>query len=92
MPLNEIHPGKKLFQEFPIFLPTLGTAAWLQKIKLRKSTKGSCKRVILENSYKTYRQSLKEPGMDTLERRREILCLRFAKKCLKNEKLKNFSL
>ena len=35
------------------------------------------------------RQSLKELGMDTLERRREILCLRFAKKCLKNQKSKN---
>ena len=40
------------------------------------------------NAYTTYRQSLKELGMDTLERRREILCLRFAKKSLKNEKLK----
>ena len=46
-------------------------------------------RVIMGNAYTTYRQSLKELGMDTLERRREILCLRFAKKCLKNEKLKN---
>ena len=49
-------------------------------------------RVIMGNAYTTYRQSLKELGMDTLERRREILCLRFAKKCLKNEKFKIFFL
>ena len=46
-------------------------------------------RVIMGNSYKTYRQSLKELRLDTLEKRREILCLKFAKKCLKNEKLKD---
>ena len=46
-------------------------------------------RVIMGNNYNTYRQSLKELKLDTLERRREILCLKFAKKCLQNEKLKN---
>ena len=46
-------------------------------------------RVIMGKSYKSYKESLKELSLDTLEKRREILCLKFAKKCLKNEKLKN---
>ena len=37
-------------------------------------------RVIMGNNYNTYRQSLKELKLDTLERRRETLCLKFAKK------------
>ena len=40
-------------------------------------------------TYNTYKQSLKELRLDTLERRREILCLKFAKNCLQNEKMKN---
>ena len=31
---------------------------------------------------------LKELRLETLEKRREILCLKFAKRCLKNEKVK----
>ena len=38
--------------------------------------------------YISYKNSLKELRLETLEKRREILCLRFAKKCLKNEKVK----
>ena len=74
------------------FLPQPRDNSLTSKNKTKKEYIKRQQRVIMENSYKTYRQSLKEPGMDTLERRREILCLRFAKKCLKNEKLKNFSL
>ena len=46
-------------------------------------------RIIMGNSYKNYNQSLNDLKMITLERRREILSLRFAKNCLKHEKMKN---
>ena len=45
-------------------------------------------RVILKEKYKTYKQGLKMLNIQTLEKRREMLCLRFAKKCLENEKYK----
>ena len=48
-------------------------------------------RVILKDKYTTYKQGLKVLKLDTLEKRRELLCLRFAKNCTKNEKVRNFS-
>ena len=38
--------------------------------------------------YTTYKNALHELNMESLEKRREILCLRFARNCLKNEKVK----
>ena len=46
-------------------------------------------RVILKNNYKSYKSGLKVLGLETLEDRRERICLRFAKNCLKDKKLKN---
>ena len=40
--------------------------------------------------YKIYIFQRSNQNNQTLEKRREILCLRFAKKCLENEKLKDF--
>ena len=39
-------------------------------------------------NYKNYSLSLKALQLDTLKKRRDILSLRFAKNCLKNEKMK----
>ena len=39
-------------------------------------------------NYTNYQNGLKELKLETLEQRRRMLSLRFAKKCLKNEKLK----
>ena len=47
-------------------------------------------RVILQGNYKSYKKGLKTLNIETLENRRETLCLKFAKNCLKNEKVKNF--
>ena len=46
-------------------------------------------RVILGKNYKNYNEGLKKLNLKRLDIRRENLCLNFAKKCLKNEKLKN---
>ena len=45
-------------------------------------------KVIMGRKYSTYRKGLKMLKIDTLEKRREKLCLSFAIKCLKNEKVK----
>ena len=46
-------------------------------------------RVILGDKYKNYKDALGVIKLDSLEDRREKLCLRFAKQCLKHEKLKS---
>ena len=44
--------------------------------------------VIMGPNYTTYKEGLKYLKIQTLDDRREALCLSFAKKCLKNEKVK----
>ena len=46
-------------------------------------------KVILQDNYKGYKQGLAQLNIETLEERREELCLNFAKKCTKNEKMKH---
>ena len=48
----------------------------------------SALKVILGEKYKDYKDALRVLKMDSLEMRREKLCLNFAKQCLKHEKLK----
>ena len=46
-------------------------------------------KVILGKNYTTYKEALKELSLDSLDNRRKKLCLTFAKKSLKNEKVRN---
>ena len=46
-------------------------------------------KVILGKRYTTYKNALKDLRIDSLNDRRRKLCLSFAKKSLKNEKVKN---
>ena len=48
----------------------------------------SAVKIILKNSYNNYEDALKILKMESLEDRRTRLCFKFAKNCLKNEKLK----
>ena len=45
-------------------------------------------KIILNKYYSSYEDALKTLKLDTLEKRREILCLKFAKNCLRNDKMK----
>merc|ERR1712218_327565 len=45
-------------------------------------------KVILKNNYKNYEDALKFLDLDSLQERRKKQCLKFAKDCLKNEKMK----
>ena len=47
-------------------------------------------RVILQNNYTSYKSGLRQLNLQTLHKRREELCLKFAKKCLKNDKVRDF--
>ena len=47
-------------------------------------------RVILKDRYQSYSGALKTLGIESLEKRREELCLKFAKSCLKIEKFRKF--
>ena len=49
----------------------------------------SAVRVILKGKYTTYKEGLRKLNIETLDQRRERLCLRFAQNCLKNEKVSN---
>ena len=49
----------------------------------------SALKIIKRGRYKSYRKSLEELNLDTLEERRETLCLNFALKALKNETMKH---
>ena len=46
--------------------------------------------MILKGKYENYKEGLNKLKIETLEKRREILCLRFANNSLKNSKVSNF--
>ena len=45
-------------------------------------------RILAGNTYKSYDDCLQKLDLETLENRRELLCSKFSKKILKNEKMK----
>ena len=47
----------------------------------------SALKIILNEKYTSYQQGLAKLGLETLAARRETLCLNFAKKCAKSDKL-----
>ena len=50
----------------------------------------SALKIILGDQYKSYDQALNLLELENLSDRRESLCLEFAKKCLKNDKMKKY--
>ena len=46
-------------------------------------------RIILGKFYKNYTDGISKLNMEKLEKRRENICLKFAKNCLMNSKVKN---
>ena len=60
----------------------------MNKNDLERIQKSAFK-IILGDKYRSYRKSLQELELDTLEQRRENLCLNFALKAIENEKTKH---
>ena len=50
----------------------------------------SAVKCILGSSYQSYEDGLENLGLETLEKRRDQMCMKFAKQCLKLEKMKKF--
>ena len=46
-------------------------------------------KIILKDKYPGYKQGLAKLGLESLKSRREDLCLNFAKKCVKSDKLQH---
>ena len=55
---------------------------------LERVQKSAC-RIILKNEFNSYQQALSQLSLDSLDDRREELCLKFALKAQKNEKMKD---
>ena len=49
----------------------------------------SAVKFILGDSYQSYESGLEKLGLEAIERRRDQICLKFAKQCLKIEKMKH---
>ena len=56
---------------------------------LERVQRVACK-IMLQEDYLTYGQALEGLGLQLLSVRREAMCLSFAKKCTKLDKVKNF--
>ena len=55
---------------------------------IERVQKVACK-IILKNRYTSYPQALETLNLETLRDRRNSLCLKFAKKCLKHDKARH---
>ena len=60
-----------------------------ENVKDIERVKKSALRLILAEKYKTYKNALNILELESLEDRRKVLCLEFAKKCLNNAKMKS---
>lgn len=45
-------------------------------------------KIILGDRYLSYEEALEQLGLETLERRRDKMCLKFSKQCLKLDKMR----
>ena len=55
---------------------------------IQKYCKKSALQIILGEKYQSYKKALNDLDLETLDTRREYLCLKFAQKCATNEKTK----
>ena len=67
---------------------------WHSKLTLENLTdiervQKNALKIILKDDYETYEKSLDKMNLDSLYDRREELCLRFAKNCLKTIQVRN---
>ena len=66
-----------------------GALTCAEIIKIERVQKTAVK-LILGNSYTNYDEALVKLDLDTLEERRDQICLKFAKRCTKNHKFKHW--
>ena len=90
-------PDKDMVKIYVLFLRSIleqSCVVWHTSITVEEITdlervqKVACK-IILKDRYDNYEQALNYLNLDKLSKRRDDLCLRFAKKCLKMNKTKD---
>ena len=94
--LNEFNvPMKDLVNIYVLFIRSLleqSCVVWHSSITGRESedlerVQKICLRIILKDKYESYEQALKISKLKMLSERRTQLCIKFAKRCVKNENL-----
>ena len=61
----------------------------LRNIKDLERVQKSASKIILGRNFLNYKNALKVLNIDNLQERRKKICLKFAKNCLKNDKVKD---
>ena len=89
LPINGAYA---IFNKFWLFPQPNNHIVWHSSItqfeerKIERIQKTALK-IILASEYETYEQALLITGLLTLKERRKVLCKKFAKNCIKNEKM-----
>ena len=67
-------------------------AGALSKINIQdiESVQYSCMKIMYGNKFTNYKESLVNLGLETMAARRDRICLKFAKNCLKNNRFKKW--
>ena len=91
---NDINDLKSIYLTYVRSILEQSAVVWHSSLtaKNRKDlerVQKSAVRVILGNKSSSYRKDLEKLKLDSLNERRRKICLKFAKKCLLNEKVKN---
>ena len=89
-----IHELKNIYLTYIRSILEQSAVVWHSSLTLKnrrdlERVQKSAVRVILKRKYTSYKDGLRKLNIPTLEKRRELLCLRFAKRCLENDKVKN---
>ena len=92
---SNIHSLKRIYLTYILSLLDQSAVVWHSSLSKKNSRdleriQKVAVRVILGKSYTNYNDGLQKLRLKKLNKRRENICLNFAKKCLKNEKVKNF--
>ena len=91
---SNIHELKNIYLTYIRSILEQSAVVWHSSLTLKnrrdlERVQKSAVRVILKRKYTSYKDGLRKLNIPTLEKRRELLCLRFAKRCLENDKVKN---
>ena len=88
-------PIEDLLTKYKLYIRSLvaqNVAVWSSSITLEElqdieRVQKVAMKIILKHNYTCYEDSLMMTGLEKLQSRRKLLCLKFAKNCLKNERM-----
>ena len=91
---SNIHDLKKIYMTYIRSILEQSAVVWHSRLTKKNTNdlervQKVAVRIILGKNYKSYKDGLSHLRLEKLEKRRQNLCLTFAKNCLKNSKVKN---